>query len=128
MDDTILAERDIARLLAEYCHFIDDGNFAGLLGCFTEDAEFVFAGRVKAGRAAMLRFFEKTSGPDQRGKHVTANTIVDIDGDRARAASDFVFLVRVGDGLVPLITGRYSDEACREGGRWRLTRREVTTL
>ena len=31
-------------------------------------------------------------------------------------------------GLVPLLTGRYRDALVRDGGRWRLGRREAATL
>ena len=121
-------DRAIRRVLAEYCHSCDDGDFDALLECFTTDAEFVFAERVVAGRDALRAWFEKTQRADRRGKHLTTNTVVDVDGDTATARSDFVFLVRSDAGLVPLLTGRYRDALVRDGSRWRLGRREAATL
>jgi uncharacterized protein (TIGR02246 family) len=126
--DTFEDERAIGRLLAEYCFLIDDGDFIDLVGRFTEDAEFVFAGTVTSGRDALLRFFEATGKPARRGKHITANTVVDVDGDTATACSDYVFFARSGSGLVPLLAGRYRDELRRETGRWLLRRREAIMM
>ena len=121
-------ERDIARVLAEYCHCCDGGDFDALVGRFVDDGEFIFAGRVVRGRDELRSWFEKTQSPERRGKHVTANTIIDVDGDRAVAMSDFVFLTKADGRLVPLITGSYHDELRRDGGRWRITRRTASTL
>jgi uncharacterized protein (TIGR02246 family) len=128
VEDPTLDERDIRRVLAEYCVLVDDGDFTGLLDCFTEDAEFIFAGRSRRGHERLRRFFEATGTPEQRGKHMTANTIVDVEGDTARATSDYVFFVRSNGGFVALLAGRYLDELRRDRGRWRFSRREAITL
>jgi uncharacterized protein (TIGR02246 family) len=122
------ADRDIARVLAEYCHYCDDGDFDALLDRFTDDAEFLFAGRAVHGRDELRAWFDKTQSPPRRGKHVTANTIIEVDGDRAVAVSDYAFLTKVEGRLVPLITGRYRDELTRSGGRWQISRRDASMM
>ena len=128
MDDLDRDERAILRVLSEYCFRVDDGEFVGLLDCFTTDAEFVFAGRTRVGHDALLRFFEATGAPQMRGKHMVANTVVDVEGATARSTSDFVFFARTESALAPILAGRYQDELRRDGGRWRLSRREATTI
>jgi hypothetical protein len=54
------------------------------------------------GRAELLRFFEERQGrAEQRGRHLTLNTVVDVTGDTARARSDFFFLKYVDGRLTP---------------------------
>lgn len=57
-----------------------------------------------------------------------SNTIIDVDGDRAVAVSDYVLPTKVEGRLVPLITGRYRDELPRSGYRWQISRREASTM
>jgi 3-phenylpropionate/cinnamic acid dioxygenase small subunit len=53
-------EFDIRRLLAQYCHLCDDGDFGTLLDRFVEDASFILGNRTISGRQELLRWFEKT--------------------------------------------------------------------
>ena len=101
--DSIRDELDIRRVIADYCLFVDDGDFRRLLECFTTDAEFIFAGRSRVGHDVLLRFFEATGAPEQRGKHMVANTVIDVDagGVTARSMSDFVFYGRPAGGSHP---------------------------
>lgn len=126
--DPTLAERAIRRLLAEYCYHVDDGDVVSLLDCFTADAEFVFNGRGRAGHERLSKFFAATGAPEMRGKHMLANTVIDIDGDGATATSDFVFFARGDGGFTAALAGRYRDELRCEDGRWRLARRLADTL
>jgi len=124
-------EEDIRRVLAEYCHLIDDGAFDDLVERFAPDGTFAFAEVVATGREAILRWLRKAMAPHRRGKHLTANTLVDI-GDpehgHATAVSDFEFLGFVDGKLVPLMAGRYRDELRRLDGRWVIQRRDAIPL
>ena len=120
--------RAIARLLAEYCHLCDDGDFDALVDRFTIDGSFVLFGQETTGREALRRWYEEMQRPERRGKHITGNMVVDVHGDRATAASDFVFVARVDGRLAPLMAGRYVDELHRHGGRWLIGRREALTI
>jgi uncharacterized protein (TIGR02246 family) len=123
------AEREaIATLLAEYCHLCDDGDFEGLADRFTDDGTFVFGDRTMTGRNALIRWFERTQSPERRGKHLTSNVAVTIDGDRATVVSDYVFLTKVDGRPTPLIAGRYDDDLVRVDGRWRFRQRVATVM
>ncbi len=128
MERAVVDELQIRRALAEYCQLCDDGDFDALLARFTPDATFCFGARIVQGRAALRSWFEVTQSPARRGKHITANALVDVDGDRAEVRSDFVFLTLTDRVLRPLVTGRYRDEFRRIDGVWLIGRREATTL
>jgi 3-phenylpropionate/cinnamic acid dioxygenase small subunit len=118
----------IATLLAEYCHLCDDGELDALVDRFTEDGVFAFGDRSLTGREQMLRWFSKTQSPERRGKHLTTNSIIEVDGDRATAVSDFVFFEKVDGRPVPFMAGTYVDELVRDGDRWRFRRRTVIEM
>ncbi len=126
--DQLLDERDITRLLAQYCQFCDDGRFDELVDCFTPDAEFLYGSQAATGTAALRDFFVAAQPPERRGKHITTNVVVEVEGDSATASSDFVFFARAGNELVVRVVGRYRDELLRDAGTWRIQRREAVPL
>jgi hypothetical protein len=123
-------ELAIRRTLAIYCHLCDDGNFAELVDQFTPDGSFSYLGDVVRGHEHLRTWFESKQPPERRGKHLTTNAVVDIDGDRAHALSDFVFLRLLEGSTNPVIAiaGRYRDELHRIGDRWLINRREVQVM
>ena len=128
MDPSRVAdELAIRRLLAVYCHYCDDGRFSELTNLFTPEASFVHGTTTATGHTALRAFFEERQGqPEQRGRHLTANTVLDIHAAGARALSDFVYLKSV-EGIVTIArAGRYRDDFVRTpDGQWRFARREV---
>jgi 3-phenylpropionate/cinnamic acid dioxygenase small subunit len=123
-------ELAIRRTLVTYCHRCDDGDFDGLVDQFTPDGSFSYRDEVVPGHERLRAWFEGKQPPERRGKHLTTNTVIDIDGDRAHALSDFVFL-RVPEGAtdpVIVVAGRYRDEFHRVGDRWLIDRREVQVM
>jgi ketosteroid isomerase-like protein len=124
----VIASLRIQRTLAAYCQLCDDGEFRRLAEQFAPDGSFVFAGEAVTGRAALERWFEAAQPPRRRGKHLTANAIIDVEGDHASVVSDFLF-VRVLDGVPALqIAGRYRDIFVRIGDGWLIERRDVKTM
>ena len=121
-------ELGIRRTIAAYCHLIDEGDFARLVQEFAPNGSFAFGSQVATGPDALLRWFEKNQPPHRRGKHLTVNTLVDIDGDRARAVSDFVFLRWIGGALTVEATGKYRDALVRIAGHWKIERRDTELL
>lgn len=121
----LAADAEIRRTLAEYCHHIDDGDFAAFGECFTEQAEIIAFGRTRNGRQVVSAFMAKAMPAEARGKHLTTNTVITHSGDgRASSVSDFAFVGPDGS----LATGRYLDELAEEDGRWRIARREIALL
>jgi hypothetical protein len=123
---SVADELAVRRILAEYCHFVDDAEFADLVDLFSPDGELVYGSVAARGPDELLTFFADRQGrPEQRGKHLTMNTVVDVRGDTAVARSDYVHVMPAGGELVPVRAGRYRDELVRLDGRWRLRRREI---
>jgi len=114
-----------SRTLAEYCQLCDDENFSDLVQRFAPRGSFAFGGEVVTGRDDLEDWFAQNQRPELRGKHLEANAIIDVDGDRARAVSDFVFLRRIDGVVTPQIAGRYRDTLVKLEDRWLIDRREV---
>ncbi|MCK9875336.1 nuclear transport factor 2 family protein [Frankia sp. Ag45/Mut15] len=125
MSDAVADELAIRDTLVRYCHLLDDGKLDELLALFTPDAVFAF-GAEHQGTAALAAFFEKSQGTaEQRGRHVTVNTLVEIDGDGAVAVSDFLYFGLGSPAPEPRLIGRYTDTLSRNGNRWRIARRDA---
>jgi SnoaL-like domain len=121
-------ELAVKRTLAAYCHLCDDGDFAHLVELFTLDGSVAFNEEVVTGRAALMTWFASRQPRERRGKHLTMNTVIDIDGNRADAVSDYVFL-RLVDGMItPAIAGRYRDSLRCDGTRWAIERRHIEIM
>jgi len=122
MDD----ESAIRRLMALYCHLVDDGVFDQIPRLWVDDAELVLRGETATGPAAIAAVIRGLQTPERRGIHVGANAIIDVEGDTAQAVSDFVFMRREGtpDPIVKFV-GRYADQFVRTRDGWRFRRREI---
>ena len=119
-------ELAIHRVLARYCHTIDDGAFDEFAALWAVDAEFVLYGEVTRGRDAIRDAIAAMQPPERRGRHLTVNAVVDIRGDAASAVSDFLFFHREPDAPVELrFIGRYHDELVRSEDGWQFGRREI---
>jgi 3-phenylpropionate/cinnamic acid dioxygenase small subunit len=113
----------VRRTLARYCFLCDDGRFEEWGDLFTEDTRFHVMGATQEGRAATVAFIVAGQPPEQRGRHLLGASLVEVDGDRALAWSDFVFVDRRG---AVLSSGRYHDELELGGdGTWRFSLREI---
>jgi len=130
MNEIALAdELGIRRTLAAYCQHLDDADFGALAHQFTADGSILFEDRNGAtGRAQIEAWFAESYTPERRGRHLTVNTIIDLDGDRATVRSDFAFLGFHGDDLRPLYAGRYHDDFVRDEGRWLIRQRVAVFL
>jgi 3-phenylpropionate/cinnamic acid dioxygenase small subunit len=115
----------IRRTVAQYGQLCDDGRFGEWIELFTVEARFHVMGRTHGGRGAIRAFIESGQGPDQRGRHLASEPVIDLgpDGRSARAWTDYVFLDK--KRLVTSV-GRYHDEFARDhDGRWRFALREI---
>ena len=108
-----------------YAHFCDDGRFDQWGDLFTDDATLRAMGVTYEGRDGAKGFITKFQPPEARGKHVCTNTVIDIDGDRARGWTDYVF---VSQEMVILSAGRYHDVLVRDGDRWRFQDRRIVFM
>jgi uncharacterized protein (TIGR02246 family) len=124
----------IREVIERYMRYNDDGNADAIIELFDADATFQFFGRVIKGRDAIYDFFVTALGTTRqrwtdegglfvqpRSIHLTANPVIDIDGDHATAESDFLVVDRNDDGRsVVSWVGRFRDRFRRVGddGAW----------
>ncbi len=123
-------EEAVRRLLAVYCHTVDDGRFDEFAGLWAADAVVTVRGQEVRGQAAIRAWIEDAQPPEHRGRHAVLNTAVTVEADdRATAVSHFIFLARGEDRLWHVsATGRYRDVLVLEGGRWVFAAREIDLL
>ena len=137
--------RAVTDVLHRYAWTIDHGPDEDWLDCFAGDAVVEIRYRQGAGLArlasgtatptgvrhaghAQLAVFKAghTRSPDRWHKHVVADVVIDLDGNRATAGS---YLLRVDetDGVLHVRAfGRYRDRLARcPDGRWRFVERIV---
>lgn len=106
----------IRELLAGYALALDAGDFDQCVALFTPDGEFLVYGKTFAGRDAIAGMFRDAA----RGLHLTGSARIEVEGERATARSQVLF-VRAGD--LQLRPALYDDELTRTGGQWRFARR-----
>lgn len=121
------AREEVLNLLISYCRAVDDRETDKLWGLFDADCEFIFVDDAIAHGLAEIR--ENLGGRIDgaiRHRHILTNSIVEIDGDTARAKSDW-YLIKPGAGQAWDIEGAgyYHDELRRSPGGWLFTRREI---
>ena len=115
-------ESAIRRLLADYCHLLDDGRFDEWIALFDEDVVFIVMGNRLRGRDEIRSFIEPTQQEDDRGRHILSEPAIEVDGDTALVVTDFVFVSRTN---TIMSTGRYLDTMRRCPDRWRFASREI---
>ena len=126
--DAVKDELAIGRILASYCLFLDDGAFGTLAELFTADGSFSYAGAAVSGRADIEAWFTSNQPPGRRGKHLTLNALIDVEGDHAAVTSDYLWARSV-DGVISLgLAGRYRDTLVRQDGRWLMARRDAEPM
>ena len=115
-------EEDIRTTLAQYAHFCDDGRFDEWADLYTEDATFSVMGQTYKGREAVKGFIIKGQPPERRGKHICANSVIEVEGDEAWAVTDYVFMDKQ---KTITSAGRYHDRLVRNRDRWRFADRRI---
>jgi 3-phenylpropionate/cinnamic acid dioxygenase small subunit len=124
------AHEAIRNLLGRYCELMDDGDWDGLAELFADAVLLDDQSGAEAarGRDGVRRLYESTQTYDgsPRTRHLTTNSIIEVDesaaGARARSAF-VVFQAAEGLPLQPIAAGRYRDTFARGGERWRFTER-----
>ncbi|MEO6886859.1 MAG: nuclear transport factor 2 family protein [Jatrophihabitantaceae bacterium] len=123
------AHEAIRNLLGTYCRLMDAADWTGL-GALFADAELVGqdGAAFAVGAAAVQMRYERGTqlyGGSPRTRHITANSVIDVDGGTATVRSSYVVFQAVdGFALQPIITGRYCDRFARDERGWRFARRQ----
>lgn len=122
------AESAIHRLLAVYCHILDDGLFDDLAELFRHGA-IESMGATGAGFEAARQFFNGVqlhADGTPRTWHTLSNILIEVDpsGETASASSYFTVHQQLeGFPLQPICAGRYLDKFEKHEGQWRFTNR-----
>jgi ketosteroid isomerase-like protein len=119
---------EIRNLLGRYCELMDAGDFTTLAALFAHATLADEQGNVFATGADEMRAMWERQTILYDGKpgtrHVTANPVIHVDGDKATCSSSYVVFQGTPDlPLQPIVTGRYADTFTRAGGEWRFTQR-----
>ena len=136
MDDMqrLLIERACARLVTEYCHFVDHGEAAKIADQFTEDGVWASARDVRIGREAIAKSFQRRQDNTARiSRHVCCNLLIDvIDENNAKGVVYLTLFRHDGDpgrrispAQLPDVVGEYRDTFVRTADGWRFKRREI---
>ncbi|MFL6238621.1 MAG: nuclear transport factor 2 family protein [Actinomycetes bacterium] len=121
---------EIRNLLATYCELMDAGDWEGLADLFADAVLSDFEGHEAArGRDGVLRMYRdgtQTYDGSPRTRHLTPNSVIEVDeaAGSATARSSFVVFQSTDKlCLQPIAAGRYRDEFAKRDGRWRFTAR-----
>jgi ketosteroid isomerase-like protein len=126
-------ELAIQRVIVDYAKYLDARDYEGYVGLFAKEAVWTNPSGTHKGAAAIYKMVEGYMGPanapNQADYHITSNIEVDVDDDRAKAVSRWLFIERNAEGVpTPTIGGLYRDEFVREDGRWKFSRRVAENL
>jgi 3-phenylpropionate/cinnamic acid dioxygenase small subunit len=123
----------ITALMYRYVELIDAADFDGIAELFA-GARLTNEGVDGAveGGDAIARLYRRLNRVHEDGtlrtRHLTANVLVDIDEDAARATARSAFVVfqqTAALPLQPIVTGRYRDRFARNDGVWHFTERHI---
>jgi hypothetical protein len=124
---TLLDERDIRRVLALYAHGCDRCDETLMASTYTADS-WDDHGHVKAAGTEFSRIMtqELIPGTTETLSHLLGQSLIELDGDRARAETYFVAVTRSTVDGVPMcnqLGGRYVDRLRRAGPEWKIAER-----
>ena len=119
----------ITNELYRYAELIDAGRFDEV-GELMEHCTFSYGddGGGPSGAQAIAATYRNTvityGDGTPRTRHITANPIIEIEGDTATVRSVYVVLQQAPDSpMQAIISGRYHDTLRRIDGRWRFVQR-----
>jgi ketosteroid isomerase-like protein len=123
----VAVENDLAvrRLIARYCHLVDDRDFEAAADLFTDEARFRVFEEDLVGRAAIRAWFDTI--PPSMFHHVT-NVVVSNGSHPGtfHAVSDLAAGGKSDTGWSTWMLGRYHDTFVGEGRQLRFSQRIVT--
>ena len=120
-------ETDLAmrRLIARYCHLVDDRDFDQLVELFTDDGCFKVLGTDLQGKPAMREWLDTV--PDPMFHHVTNVVVSSGSHDRFHALSDCAVGGKRDEGPWTFwMMGRYHDTFVVADGELKFSQRIFT--
>jgi 3-phenylpropionate/cinnamic acid dioxygenase small subunit len=106
----------IRQLTARYNRASDEADIDAWLDCFAEDGSFTRSNADRSYRGKQELRELLTTFPI-KGRHITTDYVVEIDGDSAHQSCYLVFFDRERNFQVNMF-GTYDDRLVRHDGRW----------
>jgi len=127
------SERQILNLIAQYTHYIDNGEFEKV-GELFNTGKIIAPGNVMEGKQGVVSQLGKnlqiyTDGTP-RTAHITTNTALEIEENKNEATAVSYLTILQDDAerglpLQPILVGRYYDVFRRVGDTWHFSVREL---
>lgn len=116
----------VRRLVARYCHLVDDGEYDAAVALFTDDGRFVVLGKSLDGRDAIKAML--AGQRDHTTLHQVSNVVVSngSHGGTFHAVADVSVVAKHDGSWAPMFVGRYHDTLVGEGRDMRFTQRILT--
>ena len=126
--DTLIAEREIRRLISTYCEAVGRRDAATAAKLFSPDARVKIASFAElVGHDAIAEGLRQSFAAAQFLHQRCDSGLIDIEGDHARARLSVFEVNRKPDqDALGLIFGFYDDEYVLLGAGWRFYRRNYT--
>ncbi len=118
----------IRELLATYCFKLDNDKFDEMAALFTEDGTWDTAfgkGTGRPGIVAQARGIASGGAPRPRRVHLTANIVIDLNGDTASVRSNWTVIQNGPSGPHIGSAGGYEDQVVRQDGQWLFRYRKI---
>ena len=122
-----MSEKDeIRELLARYCFALDAERFEEMAGLFTPDGVWETAFGTGTGRAGIVAQARSiATQPRPRRVHLTTNIVIDLDGETAKARSNWVLFANTESGPAIGSGGGYLDQLVKVDGQWFFKHRTI---
>jgi hypothetical protein len=127
-DDTdwreLLDRRRIEEHISTLGRRLDERDFEGLRGLFTNDATVTTPGGTATGHDALVDQARRRHSRDEGIQHVVTNALIDLDGDRATVRANLLvsFAHAGATDPHPFVLGEvYRFELQRTAAGWRIT-------
>jgi hypothetical protein len=111
----LVAIQEIRDQIARYAIWFDDKSWDEFATLWADEAVFEANELRFEGKQAVLEFLVGCLPADYVGKHMNASPLVELDGERARARTDVVW---ISQDFENRIVARYDDELVLRYGRW----------
>lgn len=126
--ESLLAEREIQRVLLRYCRGVDRADEELIASCFHPDACDDHGNWLADGRSVASHIVRAIKPGSARAMHFMGNALVEVEGDKAFAES-YILAFRADDreGVPHTRTRavRFVDRFERRAGEWRISERVV---
>lgn len=117
--DRMESTEAIRRLVHSYAHAFDKRDLQRFMSLWTEDAVWsIGPGHEAQGRTAIKESTEDVWRDMAASHHWSSNSVIDVDGDTAVAATDVHAVAQGADGSWTQTAATYRDTYRRVDGTW----------